>query len=135
MEKKNAGAPVEVTAALIFREGRFMICQRPRNKKRGLLWEFPGGKVELGETRQEALIREFREELGATLTVGPLYMELVHEYPDITVHLSLYEARVSRGRVQLLEHEALRYITPEEIPQFAFCPADEKILEKLRQGR
>ncbi len=124
---------VEVVAALIWDKNRFMICQRPAHKARGLLWEFVGGKVEAGETKPQALIRECREELDIGLSVGPLYMELVHEYPDITVRLSLFEARIAEGTPKLLEHNDLRWITPEEIPDYDFCPADEEILAKIRQ--
>ena len=87
-----AKAPIEVVAALIFRDGRFMICQRPANTARALHWEFVGGKVEPGETKEAALIRECREELDIELSVGDVYMEVVHEYPDITVRLTLFRA-------------------------------------------
>jgi len=123
---------VEVAAALIEDGNRFMICQRPANKARGLLWEFVGGKLEAGETGEEALIRECQEELDITVKPGEVFMELTHVYPDITVHLTLYRAVIVKGVPKLLEHEDLRWITPEEIPQFAFCPADEEILKKLR---
>lgn len=122
----------EVVAALIWDRDSFMICQRPAHKARGLLWEFVGGKVEPGETREQALIRECREELGVELSVGSLFMELVHEYPDITVHLSLFNASISQGTPQKLEHNDIRWITPAEIPQYNFCPADEDILKKIR---
>ena len=122
---------VTVVAALIRRDNRFLICQRPANKKRGLLWEFPGGKVEQNETEQTALIREIREELDAEVTVGDEYMRLVHTYPDITVELVLYNAQLSGGEPKLLEHNDLRWITPQEIPQYRFCPADTKILVRL----
>ena len=125
----------QVVAALIREGGRFMICRRPAHKTRGMLWEFVGGKVEQGETKQQALIRECREELAVTVSVGPVFMELTHEYPDLTVELTLFEARIVEGEVQLLEHTDVRWITPEEIPCFAFCPADERILDRLRGER
>ncbi len=124
---------VEVVAALIWERDRFLICQRPANKARGLLWEFVGGKVEPGETRQAALIRECREELAITVSVGETFMEVTHEYPDLTVHLTLFHAQIVQGVPQLLEHEDLKWIQVEEIPSYAFCPADEVILEKLRR--
>ena len=123
---------VEVAAALIENGNRFMICQRPGNKARGHLWEFVGGKLEQGETGEEALIRECREELDITVRPGEIYMEVVHEYPDITVHLTIYRAVIAEGEPKLLEHEDLRWITRGEIEEFEFCPADEEILEKLR---
>ena len=127
---------VEVVAALLQDASdarRFLICQRPAHKARGLLWEFVGGKVEPGETKEAALIRECREELGIQIAVGELYMELTHVYPDITIHLTLFRARIAEGVPQLLEHSALRWITPEEIGEYAFCPADEEILVRLKQ--
>ena len=122
----------EVVAALIRRGNTFLICQRPRNKARGLLWEFVGGKVEPGETREQALIRECREELDITLTVGDIFIEVTHKYPDLTVHLTLFDATIAQGTPNKLEHEDIRWITADEIPQYAFCPADAVILEKIR---
>lgn len=121
----------EVVAALIWDGDRFMICQRPAHKARGLLWEFVGGKVEQGETKEQALIRECWEELAVTLSVGDMFMEVVHEYPDVTVRLSLFNAVITDGVPQMLEHNDIRWITPAEIPQYDFCPADEEILDKI----
>ncbi|MBQ2709054.1 MAG: (deoxy)nucleoside triphosphate pyrophosphohydrolase [Clostridia bacterium] len=123
----------EVVAALIWDGGRFMICRRPAHKARGLLWEFVGGKVEPGETKAAALIRECREELDITLEVGDVFMDVVHEYPDLTVHLTLFEAKIAAGEPRLLEHSALAWITPDEIGQYEFCPADVEILAKIRE--
>ena len=122
----------QVVAALIWDGSRFMICQRPAHKARGLLWEFVGGKVEPGETKPQALIRECREELGITVSPHALFMELDHVYPDLTIHLSLYHCSIAAGIPQLLEHNDLRWITPSEIPQYAFCPADAEILERIQ---
>lgn len=124
----------EVVAALIWQGERFLICQRPANKARGLLWEFAGGKVEPGETRQQALIRECREELAVTVEVGDIFWEVTHTYPDLTVHLTLFHAAIAAGVLQKLEHNDLRWITVEEIPRYDFCPADVEILKRLRQG-
>ena len=121
----------EVVAALIWDADKFMICQRPANKARALLWEFVGGKVEPGETKEQALIRECREELNITLSVGDIFTEVVHEYPDITVHLTLFNAEISEGVPELLEHNDLKWITPSEIPNYNFCPADKDILKKI----
>ena len=122
---------VEVVAALIWKGNTFMICQRPANKARGLLWEFVGGKVEAGEAKEEALLRECREELAITLDVGEVFCEVTHVYPDITVHLTLFNASIAAGIPQKLEHNDIRWITPAEIPQYDFCPADKVILEKI----
>lgn len=122
---------VEVVAALIWDGDKFMICQRPAHKARALLWEFVGGKVEPGETKERALIRECQEELAITLSVGNVFMEVVHEYPDITVHLTLLNATIAEGIPKMLEHNDIRWITPSEIPHYEFCPADEEILRKI----
>lgn len=122
---------VEVVAALVWRDNKFMICQRPAHKTRGLLWEFVGGKVESGETKEQALVRECREELAVTVSVGNVYTMVTHEYPDLTVHLTLFRAEIPEGEPQLLEHNDIRWITVSEIPQYEFCPADEVILKRL----
>ena len=124
---------IEVVAALIWEGDRFMICQRPKHKTRGLLWEFVGGKVEKGESRQQALIRECHEELDVTIDVKEVFMDVVHEYPDMTVHLTLFNAAISEGTPRMLEHNDIRWITVKEIPDYAFCPADEDILARLRE--
>ena len=121
----------EVAAALIWDGDKFMICQRPAHKARGLLWEFVGGKVEPGETREQALIRECREELSVTVSVGEVFMDVVHEYPDLLVHLTLFNAAIAEGIPQKLEHNDIRWITVDEIPSYDFCPADEEILKRL----
>ncbi|MBE6745147.1 MAG: (deoxy)nucleoside triphosphate pyrophosphohydrolase [Ruminococcaceae bacterium] len=121
----------EVVAALIWDKNKFMICQRPASKARGMLWEFVGGKVEPGETKEQALIRECQEELAITLSVGEVFMDVVHEYPDLTVHLTLFNAAIAEGTPQKLEHNDIRWITVNEIPEYSFCPADETILSKL----
>lgn len=123
---------VQVVAALIWDGDRFMACQRPAHKARGLLWEFVGGKVEPGETKEAALIRECKEELNVTITVDDLFMELVHTYPDLTVQLSLFHARIVEGTPRLLEHNDIRWITVDEIDRYEFCPADQGILERMK---
>ena len=127
--KKNE--MVEVVAALIWDKEKFMICQRPAHKARGLLWEFVGGKVEPGETKEQALIRECKEELAVKLRVGDVFMDVVHEYPDLTVHLTLFNATIAEGEPQKLEHNDIQWITPSEIPKYEFCPADEEILKSI----
>ena len=122
---------VEVVAALIWAEDKFLICQRPANKARGLLWEFVGGKVEPGETKEQALIRECQEELAITVEPHEVFTEVTHEYPDITVHLTLFNCTISKGHPQLLEHNDMKWITSAEIPNYEFCPADEAILKKI----
>lgn len=123
----------QVVAALIWDKDKFMICQRPAHKARALLWEFVGGKVEPGETKEQALIRECREELSVTISVGSIFMDVVHEYPDITVHLTLFNATISQGTPQKIEHNDIQWITPAQIPNYDFCPADTEILQCIRE--
>lgn len=125
----------EVVAALIWEGEKFMICQRPAHKARGLLWEFVGGKVEKGETKEQALIRECREELAVTVAVRDVFMDVVHEYPDLTVHLTLFNASIAEGTPQKLEHNDIQWITVGEIDSYAFCPADETILARLKETK
>lgn len=121
----------EVVAALIWDKDKFMICQRPAHKARGLLWEFVGGKVETGETKEQALIRECQEELAVALSVGDVFMDVIYEYPDLTVHLTLFNATIAEGVPQMLEHNDIKWIAASEISHFDFCSADEAILRKI----
>ena len=128
MERKA----IEVVAALIRDGNRFLACQRPAHKARGLLWEFVGGKAESGETGPEALVRECQEELDVTLSVGEAVMDVTHDYPDLTVHLTLYSAVIAEGVPQRLEHNDIRWITAKEIDTIEFCPADQVFLETVK---
>ena len=121
----------DVVAALIWKNNRFLACQRPVHKARGLKWEFVGGKVEPGETMEEALIRECREELDIDLAVGEMYMQVNHRYPDIHIRLTLFHCTIAGGTLRLLEHADMKWLLPEEIPLYDFCPADEEVLKKI----
>ena len=123
----------DVVAALIWDSDRFMICQRPAHKARGLLWEFVGGKTEPGETMEAALIRECREELDITVSVGDVFTQVIHEYPDILIRLTLFHCTIAEGTPKLLEHNDLKWIHPSEITNFDFCPADKDILALIRR--
>lgn len=123
----------EVVAALIWDKDKFMICQRPAHKARGLLWEFVGGKLEPGETKEQALIRECQEELAVTLSIGDVFMDVVHEYPDLIVHLTLFNAAILEGIPKKLEHNDIKWITLSEISNYEFCPADVEILKKITE--
>ena len=123
----------EVVAALVWQEGKFMICQRPAHKARGLLWEFVGGKVEEGETKEEALIRECKEELGVIVRPKGVCTTVEHVYPDIAIRLTLFDAEIEEGTPQKLEHADIRFITTAEIENYAFCPADRDILRLLKE--
>lgn len=121
---------LEVVAALIMHEDRrrFLLCQRPESKARGGLWEFLGGKVEKGETKAQALERECREEIGVTIEPLEEIIAVTHEYPDLTVHLTLIRARIASGDITLLEHQDARWVTAKEAQAFALCPADRELL-------
>ena len=123
----------DVVAALIWENDKFLICQRPKHKARGLLWEFVGGKTEIGETKEEALIRECKEELDVTVTPLDIFMEVIHEYPDIKIKLTLFNAKIKEGEIKLLEHNDYKWITVDEIEEYDFCPADTEILERIKE--
>ena len=125
----------EVVAALIRDGEKILICQRPAHKARGLLWEFVGGKAEPGETKTQALIRECQEELAITLDVGEAVLDVTHTYPDLTIHLTLFGATIESGTPQLIEHHAMHWVTVPELDQYAFCPADQAIIETLKARR
>ena len=122
---------LEVTAAIIQKDGQVLVCQRPANKSCGLLWEFPGGKIEPGETGEECIIRECQEELGITITVDKELTQVQYEYPDRCVHLHFYICNIVSGVLELKEHHAVHWIAPREILNYTFCPADAKMLRSL----
>lgn len=124
---------VQVVAALIKQGDKILICQRPKNKSCALLWEFVGGKVEQGESKEQALIRECKEELEIDIEVGKEFFFVSHTYPDVTVHLTLFLARILRGVPQKIEHNDVKWITVKQIDSFEFCPADEVIIEKIKE--
>ena len=125
---------VQVVTALIWENNKFMICQRPAHTGNGLLWEFVGGKVEAGETLQEALIRECKEELNVTVSVGDIFAEADHVYPDIAVHITFFNAKIVEGTPEKLEHNDIRWISPKEIPNYDFCAADVDMLKKIMEN-
>lgn len=123
----------EVAAALIFRKGRFLICQRPANKARGLMWELAGGKAERGETLQDALVRELREELGIDAVPLERFFVTQYVYPDISVRLTVFTAEIVSGEPENLEHAAIKWIYPSEAKYYDFCPADRPVLQKISE--
>ena len=124
---------LEVVAALLRRGEKFLICRRPMHKARGGQWEFAGGKVELGETKQQAIIREIREELSLTISAGEVAAETVHAYPDLTVHLSLLEAEILSGELNQNEHSDIAWITLRDVHKYDLCPADRALVKQLLQ--
>ena len=127
---------LEVVAGLLYREdGAFLACQRPAHKARGLCWEFPGGKLEPGETLAQALARELQEELKIVVQPGAVLWDTVYAYPDVTVHLTFLSVRLAGQTPRALEHHALRWLRPAEARLADFCPADQRFLQALQQGQ
>ncbi len=124
---------LDVVAALIRRGGRFLVCQRPSDKNLSLHWEFPGGKVEPGETHAAALVRECREELAIEVEVGELEIRVHHDYPERSIDLSLYRTVITAGEPRLLEHAAFAWVQVNDMASMPFCPADLVILEHLKK--
>ena len=125
--------PIDVVAALIWEKDKFLICQRPANKARGLLWEFVGGKVEPGETLPQALMRECAEELAINVDVGEQFMQVIHQYPDMLIRLTLFHCTIPSGYPQALEHNAMEWIHPSQTDHYEFCPADTDILAEIKR--
>jgi mutator protein MutT len=125
-------ASIEVSAALIFRSGKLLITQRQPDAHLGGLWEFPGGKREADETFRQCLVREIREELGIEISVGELFEEIIHEYPEKTVHLKFFICQLIHGEPQLLGCAAFKWIGKLDLSGFKFPAADAQLLEKLR---
>ena len=123
---------IEVVAALIRDGNRVLLCRRPDGKAQGGKWEFPGGKIEPGETGAAALERECREELDVTLAVGCALADVVQDYPDRSIHLTLYDARIASGAPRRLEHSEIRWVAPERIGEYDLCPADARMLAQLK---
>lgn len=131
---QSVNKTIQVVAALIRNQkGEFLICQRPANKSRALLWEFVGGKVEPGETLRDALIRECREELAVTVNPTQIFDQVTHAYDDVTVCLTLFLATITSGTLQKLEHNDLRWVMPSQMQHYDFCPADYTILQKIQR--
>ena len=126
---------VEVSAALIFRAGKLLITQRHAKSHLGGLWEFPGGKREPGETFEQCLVREIREELGVEISVGELFEEISHAYPEKSVHLKFFICRLQSGEPQPLDCAAVKWIGKSQLAEHEFPAADAGLLEKLKSPR
>ena len=125
-------APIEVAAGLVFRRGKLLITQRYADAHLGGLWEFPGGKREPDETFEQCLVREIREELGAEISVGELFEEVTHPYPEKSVHLKFFLCRLVSGEPRPLDCAAVKWVTQTELADFEFPAADAHLLEKLK---
>lgn len=123
---------VNVVGAFVQKGKEILICRRPKNKAQALLWEFAGGKIEAGESKQTALVRECYEELAVTISVGKELCSVTYDYSEVTVNLTVFFATIVSGEPKCLEHEEIRWITAEQIDDFEFCPADIEIIEKIK---
>jgi len=126
-----------VVAALITRDSKLLVCQRKREDSQGLKWEFPGGKVEAGESPAEALARELREELGVAATIGGEVYRTRHQYKEIQDELFLifYWARVSDSALlQNLAFERIEWAGPAALPNYEFLAADKQLIDLLVSG-
>lgn len=123
---------IPVAAALIFRAGKLLITQRPPDKHLGGLWEFPGGKLEPGESYSDCLKRELREELGVEITPGPMLAAIEHRYPEKSVQLQFYRCQLKSGEPTPIDCSDLEWIGPHELDQFTFPPADAGLVLELK---
>ena len=123
---------IEVSAAFIFRDGQLLITQRHAASHLGGLWEFPGGKREAGETFEQCLVREIREELGVVISVGELFEEIRHDYPEKSVHLKFFICQLISGEPQPLDCAAVKWIDKAQLDVHEFPAADAQLLEKLK---
>jgi mutator protein MutT len=126
------GNKIEVSAALIFRGGKLLVTQRHAGAHLGGLWEFPGGKREAGETFEQCLIREIREELGVEIFVGELFEEIRHDYPEKSVHLKFFICKIISGEPQPLDCAAVKWVEASELADHEFPAADAQLLARLR---
>jgi 8-oxo-dGTP diphosphatase len=125
---------IDVVAALIERDSSYLIARRTEGDGLTGLWEFPGGKVERGETPEKALFRELQEELGVACEIGTLFIETSHTYPHIKAHLLFYRARILTGTPLPHVHDQIRYATPAVMKTLPFLPADAPVIEALAAG-
>jgi len=123
---------IDVSAALIFRNGKLLITQRHATVHLGGLWEFPGGKREANETFEQCLVREIREELGIEISVGKLLEEITHAYAEKTVQLKFFICELLNGEPQMLGCAAFKWIEKSELADYEFPAADARLREKLR---
>ena len=121
----------EVVAALIWDKDRFLICQRPANKARGLLWEFVGGKVEPGETPEAALIREIKEELNTTISIDQFLATVEYDYPEFHLSMDCYWCSIVEGHLDLIEHESAMWLSRNHLRDVRWLPADILVVDHL----
>ena len=125
--------PLAVVAGVVRRNGRVMICQRRPEVHNGLKWEFPGGKLEKGESPEQALARELREELGIEALVGGILGTVRYRYPEKEVLVMFFDCRILRGEPKTLDCNAIEWVTPRQLKGYDFAGADRVfVTEKLK---
>jgi 8-oxo-dGTP diphosphatase len=124
---------IDVVGAVIFdnKINRYLVTMRDKNRYQGGLWEFPGGKIETDETKEEALMREIKEELNCTIKVGQLIKDYTHSYPELTVRLITYLCSIEEGMPELSEHESMKWVTKEEMKKLIFADADVPTVRRI----
>ena len=126
---------ITVTAGIIYYQGKILIAQRRKDKSLGGFWEFPGGKIEQGESCEQTLKREIKEEFDISVNVGKYLMEILHEYPDFMLKMYVYEANWDgKGEIRICDHEQYKFVTKEELPNYEFPGADVELLEQLQKA-
>ena len=122
---------ITVVGAMIEREGKYLITQRKPTATLPLLWEFPGGRVEPGETDAQALARELKEEMDITVEVNEQIMHVQHSYPDYDIDFRVYRCRITGGEIRHLRVHDHRWVAPADLDDYEFPPADQKTFEQL----
>ncbi len=122
---------IEVVAGVIYKNNKFLIAQRNLKKAQGGLWEFPGGKVEEGESYENALVREIKEEFNANIEVNEYIGENIYHYPEKDIRLLFYKARLLSENIELLEHEDYKWITKDDKDNFEFAGADKVVFDLI----
>ena len=126
---------IKVVAAVIRRGQKILICRRPEGKNLAGYWEFAGGKVEEGESKRQALVRECREELGITLSVGAEIFHTLRDYPQYSMDISFFDCTICEGQPVAKEHSRIEWVGADELKDYKFCPADGDLIEILSRGQ
>ena len=130
---KSADRTICVAIAVIVRDGRILICQRPANTTLGGLWEFPGGKIEAGETPEECLARELKEELNIEVLVGEFCTEVTHAYGNKHINLKAYYCTIVGGEIKVSVHDKYKWVRLMDLLGYDLLPADVPIARKVME--
>jgi 8-oxo-dGTP diphosphatase len=126
--------PVKVTAAILEKDGRIIIAQRKSTDHLAGKWEFPGGKIETGESPEACLARELNEEFHIDVSIGEYLGSILHHYDHISIELMAYRTFWDGGKINSTDHKDYKWVTIDELEQYDFAPADQPFVEKLRRG-